>query len=203
MTELRWLDIKPTEADLRIKYVLEGGVRRPDTLVVSFDDRWKLLTNDKLAIIEQGKATVPGQHLIRVPVSSQSADRQEILLQFQLRKPPELGSLRLPPVELMSVSANKRWVAISADSSLDCEIIDSTAVDGTVNEFFAKWGDATDEFTPQSVLSNVEPNRPLTLAIRPRKTEPVVDESLSISAGLGTVRRQLRSKSHAAQRRRL
>jgi hypothetical protein len=181
LTELRWIDVKSAEIGLRVKYVLEG-VRRPEAFTVAYDDRWKLSADKKSAIVEQGKATVPGRRLIRVPVSVQSTDRQEVLLNFQLRNPPELGNLRLPPVELTTVPASKRWLAVSADASLDCGVVDSSAIDGTVNEFFAKWGDATDEFTPELVLSNFDVSRPLTLAIRPRRT-----------AG------ELRSSSYAAE----
>jgi hypothetical protein len=187
LAEMRWVDVKSTEIGLRVKYVLEG-TRRPDAITVAYDDRWKLLDNQHSDAIEKGTNAAPGQHLVHLALGKQSSERQEVMLEFQLRNPPDLGNLSLPMVELVGVVPSKRWVAVSADGSLDCGVVDSSAIEGTVNEFFAKWGDPTDEFTPQLALSSFDTNRPLTVAIRPRETEPVVDESLNIAAGTGGVR---------------
>ena len=96
-------------------------------------------------------AGATGQHVIRIPISTQSSDRQEISLRWRLVDPPALGNLRLPPIELTSLSPSKRWLAISSDPTLNCEIADASATDSTANEFFAKWGDADANDPPQTV----------------------------------------------------
>ena len=117
--------------------------------------------------------------------------------------PPALGNLRLPPIELTSHSPSKRWLAMSTDPTLDCEIADASATESTANEFLAKWGDADANDPPQSVLSNFDSRRASNLAIRPRETEPIVDESLNVSAGLTALRVELRSNNNARNPRRI
>ena len=187
LSELRWLHVTPTDLEVTVKYVLEGGARRPDSIAVAYDDRWQLLTTEKSLNAKSSAAGTDGQRVIRVPISTQSTDRQEISLRLRLAGPPALGSLRLPSIGLASASPNKRWLAISSDPALECEISDASAVESTSNEFFAKWGDADPNDPPQMVLSNYEPRSASTMVIRPRETEPIVDESLSLAADLATL----------------
>jgi hypothetical protein len=188
LTEMRWLHIMPTEIEMTVKYLLEGGARRPDSLTATHDDRWKLLTNEEPVSAKNSSDNSTGQHVIRIPLATQNTDHQEIVLHFRLVDPPALGNFRLPPIELTSTPASKRWLAVSSDPTLDCEIPDSSATEGTVNEFFTKWGDAGANDPPQSVLSNFDAGRASTLSIRPRETESIVDESLNVAAGLAVLR---------------
>ena len=153
-----------------------------------YDDRWKLLTNEKSLNAKSSTASSAGQHVIRIPVPAQSTDHQEISLRWRLVDPPAMGNLRLPSIELTSIQPTKRWLAMSNDPTLDCEIPDASATDGTVNEFLAKWGDADSIDPPEWVLSNFDPRRASNLAIRPRETEPIVEESLNVAAGLTALR---------------
>ncbi len=164
------------------------SARRPDSIAVAYDDRWKLLTTEKSLNAKNAAAGITGQHVIRVPISAQATDHQVISLRWRLADSPALGNLRLPPIELTSPSSSKLWLAISSDPALDCEIADATATESRANEFFAKWGDAEADEPPQSVLSNFDSRRANTLAIRPRETESIVDESLNVSASLTALR---------------
>jgi hypothetical protein len=188
LTEMRWPRVKSNELEMTIKYVLEGGSRRPEAITVAYDDRWKLLTSEKSLNAKILASSSGNQRTIRIPVPVQSTDRQEFSLQWRLVDPPALGNLRLPPIELTSIQPTKRWLAMSNDSALDCEIPDASATDGTVNEFLAKWGDADPNDPPEWVLSNFDPRRASNLTIRPRETEPIVEESLNVSAGLTSLR---------------
>src|SRR6185295_1586362 len=109
ITELRWLHAKPDELETTIKYVLEGGARRPDAITVAYSDRWKLLTTEKSLNAKISTASSAGQHIIRIPIPAQSIDHQEISLRWRLEDRPGLGNLRLPPIELTSIEPTKGW----------------------------------------------------------------------------------------------
>ena len=91
VTELRWLDIKPEHTELTIKYVVEGGGQRPDSLTVAYDDRWKLLTNEGSATAKPVDTNSSAQRIVRVPIPSQPSHRQEIRLRWQLTDPSPLA----------------------------------------------------------------------------------------------------------------
>ena len=187
ITELRWLRVTPDDLETTVKYVLEGGARRPDSITVTYDDRWKLLTSEK-SINAKLTTGIASQHVIRIPVPTQTTDRQELSLRWRLVNKPALGNLRLPPIDLASNQPTMRWMAISSDPTLDCEIPDASATDATVNEFLTKWGDTDSSDPPEWVLSNFDPHRAASLAIRPRETEPTVEEQLNVSVGLTSLR---------------
>ncbi len=185
---LHWLNITPTKTELTVKYVVEGGPHRPDSFTVAYDDRWKLVSDDKSAVDELRNAKRSGPHAIRVPILPNATDRQEVLLRWRLAESTALGNFCLPPVELTSAPENKHWLAVSVDPSLEIEIPDSSASDGTVNEFISKWGPSAPEATPQLVLSNFDPNRAWTIAIRPHEMETGGEETLNVAAGLSALR---------------
>ena len=188
VTELRWLHITPAQVDLEVKYVLEGGAHRPDSLILAYDKRWKMLTEGKSTNDAHSAKNSREQYVVRVPIPSQDTDRQEILLRFRLLDPPALGNLRVPPIELMAPTAIKRWLAVSTDPSLECEVADPSLSEGTVNEFFAKWGSPPSSDSPQLVFSNLGATHVRNLAIRPREVESLVDGSLNVAAGRSALR---------------
>src|SRR6185295_16155818 len=116
-----WLHIKPDVVDLETKYVIEGGAGHADSITVAYDDRWQLLTDGGSASEENRADDVRRHQLVRFSVPPGEADRQDLLLRWRLRNSTTLGNLRLPPIELMSSPATKRWLAISTDPSLECE----------------------------------------------------------------------------------
>ncbi len=189
ISEMRWLHVTPTALELTIKCILEGSGRRPDSLVFSYNNQWSLQTSPKSLNAKTLENDDTGeQSTLRVPIASQSSDRQEISVRWRLERSPQLGNFRLPSIELTSVAPSKRWLAISSDPAFECEVPDSSAIESTSNEFFAKWGAAEIRDPPQTVLSNFSPNNASSLSIRPRETEPIVDESLSILADIKTLR---------------
>jgi hypothetical protein len=185
LTEMRWLDVDRAKTELQIKYILEGGANEPESLSIAYDDRWELLSKDRT--ISKRTSNAASQHVIQVPIAAQSG-KSEKLLRWRLRGPLGLGSFRLPPIELMSNSATKRWLAVSTDSSLECDIPDSSATEGTSNDFFAQWGSSDTDTAPQFILSNWDSEHAWGLTIRPHETESLVDESLNVAAGLNSLR---------------
>jgi hypothetical protein len=186
-TELRWLTITPRETELVTKFVLQGG-NRPSAISIGYDNRWKLLTNVLATNSDRDREVKTDRRLLRVPILSESAERQEIVLRWRLTEPTNLGILRLPPIELTSVPITKRWLAVTADPSLDCEILNTDATEGTAGEFIEMWGGSGSETDPKSVLTNFNPRDSLNLAVRPYETVPMVDESLNLAVGLKDLR---------------
>ena len=48
------------ELEITVKYILEGGARRPDSIAVTYDDRWKLLTTEKSLNAKNASLAPPG-----------------------------------------------------------------------------------------------------------------------------------------------
>jgi hypothetical protein len=190
LTELRLLHVVNDKLEATIKYIFEGTGKRTDVLTVAYDDRWQLLAPEKLLDTKSSLSKSTGQHLIQVPIPSPSTERQEIVLRWRLSDPIALGNLRLPPIDLTIAQPTRRLLAMSNDSTFEFEIPDEAATENTVSEFLAKWGNEDPIDTPQWVVSNLDAQRGGTLAIRPRETEPIVDEALIIAAGLTTLRAQ-------------
>lgn len=188
ITEMRWLDIKPAEIELITKYIFDGTEHRPNTMSIAYDQRWKLLTNIKTAAGDQKDVNRATWKVLQVPIPSDSTVRQEVLLRWRLTDPTTLGHLRLPVIEVTSAPATKRWLAITSDASLECEVLNAAAAEGTASEFLEMWSDADGEPDPQSVVTNFDPQGNLNLAIRPRESEPTIDEALNVAAGLGGLR---------------
>ncbi|HEX5472399.1 MAG TPA: hypothetical protein VFW73_10955, partial [Lacipirellulaceae bacterium] len=84
ITELRWLDIKPTDTELTIKYVVDGAGQMPDSMTVSYDDRWKLLANDGTKFSDKLDPNSSTRRLVRVAIPTQQSDRREIQLRWRL-----------------------------------------------------------------------------------------------------------------------
>lgn len=189
VTELRWLRIGVRDVELDTKYVMEGSARRPETLTVAFDHRWELLADANPPVETPVEVATDGQQMIRVPLPPDDIDRQEVTLRWRLADRASPGRLQLPPIELTTVPATQRWMAVSSDPALECAIEngDGTAA-GTAREFLAMWGDAETGDEPVLVLGNTGANRASSLAVRPRLTEARIDEVLHVAAGVDALR---------------
>ncbi|HVT27074.1 MAG TPA: hypothetical protein VHE81_03560, partial [Lacipirellulaceae bacterium] len=194
VTELRWLDIKPADTELTIKYIVEGAGRRPDSLTISYDDRWKLLSSVGSTATDHVDSNSCGRRILRVPIPTQPTDRPEVKLRWRLADPISIGNFRLPQVELTTVSTSKRWLALSVDPVWECELADSSAMEGMADEFLSMWGASDASFTPQLVFSNFDFDHPWTVAIRPGETEPIVNEAIEVAAGLSALRVKYEAK---------
>ena len=94
VTELEWLDVTAGQAVLHTKFIVEGGVHRPDTLFVSVDGPWQLMTSENV-IADEPSATGQGR-AIQVALPPDDIDRQEVYLQWQLQDSRTLGIIVLP-----------------------------------------------------------------------------------------------------------
>lgn len=188
LTELRLLNVVDDKLEATIKYIFEGAGKRTDTFSVAYDDRWQLLTPEKSLDAKSSFNKSTGQRLIQIPVPAQSTERQEIVLRWRLSDPIVLGNLRLPPIDLTTSQPTRRLLAMSNDSAFEFEIPDEAGTENTASEFLAKWGNEDPVDAPQWVVSTVDAQHGAILAIRPRETEPIVDESLNIAVGLTRLR---------------
>jgi hypothetical protein len=178
---MRWLRIGVDEVQLRAKYVIEGSARRPEALTIAFDRRWELM-EDSGAIAGLDVADEPdGRQSVRVPLPADELDRNEVTLQWRLTGTELFGRLRLPLIQLISIPATERWLAISSDPEVECELVDGAALPGAVNEFLAMWGEAED--APQLVVGSLPTAVPWSVAVRPRQKESLIDEVLHVAAG--------------------
>jgi hypothetical protein len=180
VTGMRWLQIGADEVQLRMKYIIEAGTQQPDALLIAFDPRWEFQHQDSSITQPDLHEEPGGQRSIRVPLPPNGSDRREVTLQWRMANENTFGRLRLPPVELLSIPVTHRWLAVSADPSLEFEVIDGAASPGTANEFLAMWGGA--EEAPQLVLGNFRTSVPWSVAIKPRQRESVIDEVLHVAA---------------------
>ena len=112
VTEMSWLRIDTTSTELEVKYILEGGSRRPDSLTVAYDASWKLESKGATSFDSASAGNASLRPAVKIPVPADEVDRQEISLRFKLNAPVTAGSFRLPNVELTSMSASQRWFAL-------------------------------------------------------------------------------------------
>ena len=196
ITELRWLHVKPDELETTVKYVLEGGARRPDC-----DHR---RVQRPLEIVNNRKIT----------------ERQE--LRCRLRRSTRYSHSRSSPIHRPPGDyhcVGDWWIRRVGKSSLAADRVDfdSTheALARDVERPRARLRNSRrlghrrarpTSFSPNGatpipairrewVLSNFDPRRASNLAIRPRETEPIVEESLNVSAGLTALRANYEARS--------
>ena len=185
---LRWLRIELDDVELETKYIIDGGVRRPDTLAIVFDDRWRLLEGSP-AVNHRVETDSQGRRVVRVSLSPGDVDRQEVHLRWKLKGAQTLGRLRLPSIELASVPEIQRWLAVSNDPRLKCEMLSGAMVtSGTANEFLAMWGASSADNQSLNVFTNIESSTEWTLAVEPRSSESKIDQVIHVAAGGGGLR---------------
>jgi hypothetical protein len=187
--ELQWLSIARDGIDLRVKYVLPSDSIGPKAITVLADSRWEYVAPsgdpaDNVATNSEGRRS------IEVPITILEGGRREAELRFRLRDTAVLGQLRMPKVELASSSAIRRWLGVSADSSLECEPSSGTAVSaGADGDFAAAWGnDAT--AAPRLVIDLESVDADWYLAVRPRSAESAYTERLNVAVGREVFRLQ-------------
>jgi hypothetical protein len=188
VTALQWLRIGVDVIELEAKYIVEGGPRRPESLTVAYDKRWKL---QQRSLSAEFSADGDAQPTVRVPLTANETDRQEISLKWRLAEATALGRLRLPAIELISVPVTQRWLAISSDATLKFEVVDGeNAAAGTANEFLALWGEDADSVPPETVLANIAAVPARTLAVQPRTAALSIEDLLHIAAASDGLRIQ-------------
>ena len=179
---------------MTVKYILEGGARRPDSIAVAYDDRWKLLTSEKSLNAKSSSC-----QLRRSTHHSHSSFSP-------IHRPPgnivalaTSGSTRVrkssPAADRVDVDSTHEALARRCRTTPRSIAKFPTPLPPTARStsFSPNGATPTRTIRREWVLSNFDPRRASNLAIRPRETEPIVEESLNVSAGLTTLARELRS----------
>jgi hypothetical protein len=181
-TELQWLHVGQDRVELFVKFIVEGGVRRPETLTVEIDGPWKL--SDSQDVVSDEPAEGGGGRIVRVALPPDDIDRQEVLLRWELVDARTLGLIFLPNIDFESLPVAQRWIALSCDPGLACEFVGTReAALGTAAEFQSRWGHALDTENLVSVLANPAANRTTAATVRPRLAQQSIDDALHVAAG--------------------
>jgi hypothetical protein len=181
VTQLEWLHVAEDYVELNAKFILEGGVRRPESFSIDIDGPWQLTAADNLISNEPSGAD---RRTVRVAIPPDDIDRQEVNLQWQLENAAPLGLMIGPEIELTSVPVTQRWVAASSDSALLCEFVGAaTANLGIAQEFAARWGGGFASDNVDVVLTEPRSDGAIVVSIRPRLTQATISESLRVAAG--------------------
>lgn len=196
IAELRWLSIEPDGVELDVKYVLEGDAERPGSLTVVADRRWELVEGSAdAAAVSAGASRTSGQTIhVNLPPTGGNGEnpkRTEVSVRFRLRGGMELGRLRLPPLELTSLTPDQCWLAATTDSSLECEAPAGGALAaGQPDTLSVLWGAHTPSAAPQLVLTGAASDESCVLNVRPHVAQSTVDQVLHVAAGLSRLRLQ-------------
>lgn len=194
ITELRWLWIGEAGVEMDVKYVTPRDARLPQSLIISADPQWALLTDESSIGDVNVTAEAGGRQRIVVSLTPESQARGEATLRWRLVDSPLLGRLRLPPMELTSTLPASSWLAISSNSGVECEIVDAAGVPAeTGEEFLAMWGDEELELPP-IVLGRVATVSGLVVGTRPRTAESALDGLLQVAAGKDAFRLQYQAE---------
>lgn len=188
VTELKMLRVGSQGLELETKYVLEGGSRRPGAVTVKYDPRWIPEDLSEVASSDAAVELDGGLRSLSVPLETGENDRQEASVRWKLDGAPTIGLVRLPPIYLASPQATQRWLALSADSNLECALEDSNTSTATVNEFMSRWGTVAEATKLTTVVANFNADQMWTLATRPRETESTFREILHVAEGARTCR---------------
>ena len=181
-TELQWLHVGQDRVELFVKFIVEGGVRRPETLTVEVDGSWKLFESDD--VVSDEPAEGGGGRIVRVALPPDDIDRQEVLLRWELVDARTLGLIFLPSIKFESLPVTQRWIALSCDPGLACEFVGARqAALGTAAEFQSRWGNSLDTESLVSVLANPAANRATAATVRPRLTQSSINDALDVAAG--------------------
>jgi hypothetical protein len=177
-TELRWIRLTRSGAELEEKCFLEDRSPLPKSLTFHVGESWRLIPpQDKRLVVNQD---TDGTVVVRLPAKDE--DRRELALRWSLTRSTSIGRLRLPNLELPSSLVVRRWTAISIDAALDYEVVDESATTATESEFMTLWGGDSAIDPPQLVLSDTNFDRGLVLAVQPRRVETTVDQVLHLAA---------------------
>jgi hypothetical protein len=188
ISEMDWLNISERGIELTTKFFVEGGSRKPDSLTIRYDDRWNLLT-DGLQIAKDVRPLKAGNlQSLQLPLPSVGADRPEVVVRWQLKSRPELGSIRIAPLAVFPTPITQRWFAVSAEPAYDCALLDNSIATTTIKELHTKWGNNAELPTPQIALANVPNDALLDISIRPHEQTSSIREVLHIAAGIPSTR---------------
>jgi len=183
VTALNWLRIDASSIRLDTKYIIENGSHALESLAISYDKRWTPEPAPSVTAGSRDRDTSTGRRTMNVALPVKTLGRQEVEIHWQLADAPSLGNFQVPPVDLVSVPVTQRWIAVSSNPAFECSAGKSTASSTTPNEFIAKWGEASESLPPEQVFDYSALDRQRTITIRPRFTEPVVEDTLHIAIG--------------------
>jgi len=187
VTEMNWVTVTEHGVELEAKYIVEGGARRPAQLAINYDNRWQLTGETSTSNQKTHRSDVHEVRTAQVVLPTGSSDRQEVVLRWKLSDVAAVGNVRLPSVELVTVPTTQRWFALSADSRVNCALLDNPATEATSKEFLTKWGSAASD-SPKLVLANAKPVGDYAFSIRPQESDPTLREVLHIAAGSKALR---------------
>ncbi|MEX2316873.1 MAG: hypothetical protein WD669_06965, partial [Pirellulales bacterium] len=191
--ELHWLHVSDEVIILDAKYVMEGS-HRPEALTLITDHRWQLVANDDSSAKAEIDTDSADRQSIRVATSVIASNRSQALLRFRLTGASLPGNVRLPPIETASLPVTRRWLGVSSDGALECEITGGgNAAAKPFDEFLTLWeGKAKPAIDPlgQSAAAAAEssPAAAWRVAVRPRRVDSSVEEALQIAAGQDQLR---------------
>jgi hypothetical protein len=189
--ELLWMKILPNSIviDARFRYkVIEGLLREV-----------QVLADPRLRLLPQTKDGAPAVHLLSTPGRTQHlqfelprtvADQATLEASFLVTGATGVGNLRLPQLDSQGCRVTKRWLAVSLDPGLAMDDRPGeNPLTVSVPLFLGDWG--TTDSVPQAVyrLTSTQPG--WGVAVRPRETRTIVEQTLSISFGAAICELQL------------
>jgi len=189
--QLLWLRLQPGAVllDVRFRVRFPQSSLGPARLRVMAENRLHLLRgqqgeeNKKIEI-----HSAPGGQIIQfsLPISGQNPEGV-VGARFLLSEIPGLGNVRLPKLEPLEVRVQKRWLAVSVDSSLEYpEPSPNRPELVPVEEFLNLWGDA--DLPPQWVENLPVSGSAWSLATRPRIPNTSAEQTLALGYGEKTIR---------------
>jgi hypothetical protein len=177
LMEMDWLTITPAQVELQTMFVAEGGAALPATIAIRADVGWELVSPSNREIrIEHEE---DGRLQVLLPAAE--SDRRNLFLQWRHVNAPPFGRMHVPNNKVISASIARRWMAISADPSLDCQVSGGPDTTAELKEFLALWGSDESRADPRHVLAGLTSDSDIELSIKPTKTESEVDEVLHLA----------------------
>jgi hypothetical protein len=183
--ELQWLRLEPGQTTLDVKYQLRRGATWPDSVLIHADQTCELLAESGDGSLCTVQRLPTGRHSITARLTPAAlSEPREIYLRFHVWHAASIGRLRVPRVELASMPVENAWLAVSADSSLECvPSIEAGHSTQPATDFAAAWGIAEGVAVPQFVLVLDEAAFDSRLVVRPRKLASEHSERLHVDAG--------------------
>ena len=179
--ELYWLHFQPGSVVLEMQVVLDLGQARLDRfdLVVPSALRMLPIEQPDAPRVESAAAS-PGRQTISLRWSSPISGRKTVRARFLVVGASGIGNLRLPTVEVVGARGGRRWLALSADASLEVELTDLRQLEAmSVPDFAEQWGASTD--SPRAAYRLLAPEAACVFATRARPCKTTAEEQLSLS----------------------
>ena len=180
--ELQWLRIESDGTRLDAKFVLPNGAAWPEAIEIAVPDDWQWVDRRDALAADQSAALPDGRHLIRVRTADVRGDDDAVSLRFRRRQSSPLGRICPPAIDMNSLPVGNRWLAVSADPSLEAvPSQENAATNGGAASFIAAWG-ASGQAAPQVLVNagKLDPN--WYLSVRPRSTASTSRDQLSLAA---------------------